>query len=116
MKARDFDAALGEIQMAVESGIRASFELMQMGNSGLPGGMDDEIRANLRRSIELGPRRRCERLRSILSFPPHHVRHFGLLERFWREGTFDRSVFLMTKFPDPGADTKANRAPAVMTS
>src|SRR5207244_2650331 len=47
-----------------------------------------------------------KQLQELIDFPPRHLRHFPLLARFWQDGSYDRSVFLMTKFPDP-ADGKA---------
>jgi hypothetical protein len=41
-------------------------------------------------------------IRSIILFPPHHIKHFSLLDSFFQPATFERSVFVMTKFPDEG--------------
>lgn len=40
-------------------------------------------------------------LGELARFPPqHHERHRALLQEFFRGGTFEQSVFIMTKFPD----------------
>jgi len=36
----------------------------------------------------------------LMTFPPHHSRHQKLLEDFNTVASFERSVFVMTKFPD----------------
>jgi hypothetical protein len=38
-------------------------------------------------------------IEQIVRFPPQHDRHGAKLEEFWKDGTYDESVFIMTKFP-----------------
>ena len=38
--------------------------------------------------------------RNFVQFPQHHQRHFGKLHAFYEECDYDKSVFIMTKFPD----------------
>lgn len=45
-------------------------------------------------------------LQNLLMAPPHHSRHYGKLETFHRVADYDKSVFIMTKFP--AARTEAN--------
>jgi hypothetical protein len=40
-------------------------------------------------------------LREVIEFPPHHGRHEQVLAQFHDAGSFEKSVFVMTKFPDP---------------
>ena len=42
----------------------------------------------------------------LCRYPPQHDRHFKKLPDFHKNGSFDRSVFIMTKFPD-GATPEA---------
>jgi hypothetical protein len=39
-------------------------------------------------------------IRSIIVFPPYHMKHFSLLDSFFQYAPFEESVFVMTKFPD----------------
>lgn len=57
-----------------------------------------------------------ERLRDLIDFPPHHLRHFPRLEAFWREGSYERSVFLMTKFPESDTDPQSIQLQSVINS
>jgi hypothetical protein len=56
------------------------------------------------RELELLIARRTERIRRQLEefahFPFWHVRHAQFLDDFGKKGTFEDSVFIMTKFPD----------------
>lgn len=50
----------------------------------------------------------AERLRALVQFPEHHGRHNALLPVFEEDGTFEESVFIMTKFPE--GNTPKDRA------
>lgn len=107
MKAKDFDAAMVDIERVVGYGVRATYELEFFKDSGLAAGKEDELRAELDARVERSHRGCRDQLRALIEFPPQHLRHFPRLEEFWRDGTYERSVFLMTKFPEPGDDPKA---------
>jgi hypothetical protein len=53
-------------------------------------------------------RQRCHSdLETLLDFPPRHIRHQPELDRFWADGGYEDSVFIMTKFPtDPPVTAK----------
>jgi hypothetical protein len=52
---------------------------------------------------------RCKQIVEVLiDFPPRHVRHFNILKEFWEHGSYDRSVFIMTKFPSDDGDKIKN--------
>lgn len=104
---KDLEAARRDIEAIVEDGMRAHDELNKMRNSGLSAAMEDEFRADLQARIDKDVDRCRRELLSLIDFPPRHVRHFTLLEQFWNEGSYERSVFLMTKFPEPGESAKA---------
>lgn len=107
MNARDLEATLVDIQKIVEYGVRAADDLMELQKSGLAVGLEDEICADLRERVEKSRQWSRKRLRELIAFPPQHLRHFPLLEQFWDEGSYVRSVFVMTKFPEVGADPRA---------
>src|SRR6185436_5153392 len=52
---------------------------------------------------------RCKQmLESLIEFPPRHIRHFNTLKEFWERGSYDQSVFIMTKFPNEDGDKVKN--------
>ncbi len=51
----------------------------------------------------------------ICRFPPQHDRHFRKLSEFHRDGSFDQSVFIMTKFPDGATPASAELAAVIDT-
>jgi hypothetical protein len=104
---KDLEAARRDIEAIVADGMRAQDELNAMRNSGLSAAMEDEFRADLQARIEKDADRCRRELMSLIDFPPRHVRHFELLKRFWDDGSYERSVFLMTKFPEPCESPKA---------
>jgi hypothetical protein len=57
------------------------------------------------RVIEDDIRRRKSRitkhLEEFANFPHWHLRHAAVLDDFAKQGTFEDSVFIMTKYPDP---------------
>ena len=105
--AKDFDAALVDIQRTVKAGVRADEDLNSLRNSGLSAGLEDEFRDRLMEDAEWSRRRCREQLSTLVKFPPQHLRHFPQLGQFWRDGSYERSVFLMTKFPEPSGGPKA---------
>ena len=111
---KDIEAARRDIEAIVADAMRAQNELNAMRNSGLSAAMEDEFRADLQARIEKDADRCRRELLNLVDFPPRHLRHFALLERFWEDGGYERSVFLMTKFPEPGEDEKAGELESVI--
>ena len=70
-------------------------------NSPLNAAMKDERDRELKE--EIGKRRSWTTrvLIDLATFPPHHAKHSQQLEEFKKAGGFEKSVFIMTKFPDP---------------
>jgi hypothetical protein len=52
-------------------------------------------------------------LNLLCRYPPQHDRHFRRLADFHREGSFDDSVFIMTKFPDGNTPESAQLTNAI---
>lgn len=48
-------------------------------------------------------------LKGMLRYPPHHAGHKAQLDAFLKEGPYEDSVFIMTKFPDAKGDAKLNQ-------
>jgi hypothetical protein len=72
-------------------------------NSPLPPALKDERDVDLKKQIADMVRRKLEVLADFASFPPFHERHQKLLKEFHGVAGFDKSVFIMTKFPDPAS-------------
>jgi hypothetical protein len=60
----------------------------------------------LQQRVDWSTKRVGDELQRLVDFPPRHIRHFPLLQAFWDDGSYERSVFVMTKFPDPGGNPK----------
>ena len=74
MKARGLDAALVDIQKIVEYGVHMDEERKRWPNSGLNPGKDDEVRAELDKSVEKSRRWCRELLCELIAFPPQYCR------------------------------------------
>lgn len=76
---------------------RALQELLN--NPVLPKANKDEMQLVFERQLkEFEASKRIE-LEKLVMFPPHKNRHFQGLTDFEVDGSFDKSVFIMTKFP-----------------
>jgi hypothetical protein len=74
---------------------------LELLNSAGPPAWKDEQDREMLANIE---KRKCQiqrLLTEFVEFPPFHVRHAPLLADFAKQGDYDKSVFIMTKFPDP---------------
>jgi hypothetical protein len=75
-------------------------DLAGLSRSGLSIALETEKREELLATLDKRRARRKQYiLDQIVRFPPHHDRHSAKLVDFWKNGTFDESVFIMTKFP-----------------
>jgi hypothetical protein len=63
--------------------------------------LKDEQAQDLQDDIERRRKRIDRLLNEFVAFPPFHVRHAPFLNDFAAKGGVDKSVFIMTKFPDP---------------
>ena len=70
-------------------------------NSPLPQGLKDEQDVDLKRQIAEVGRKKIEVLTRFALFPPYHERHQKPLDAFYQVSPFEKSVFVMTKYPDP---------------
>jgi hypothetical protein len=75
-------------------------KLEENANSEIPAAFKDEIQGVYKRQIDEMERLKRTILEKLVVFPPHKERHFQGLIDFENEGTFDKSVFIMTKFPN----------------
>jgi hypothetical protein len=63
--------------------------------------MKDERDQDFKSDFERQRLRVTKLLRDLVEFPPHHMRHEQFLAQFHGVAAFDKSIFVMTKFPDP---------------
>jgi hypothetical protein len=76
-----------------------SQERLDLLNSPLPPGLKDEQEKELADRIAKLQQQLQSVARELTLFPPHHLRHQMKIAEFHQDGTFDKSVFVMTKFP-----------------
>jgi hypothetical protein len=61
----------------------------------------DEREHDIKEDIDKQSRRIAKSIQDVIEFPPHHhKRHETQLEQFHQVASFEKSVFVMTKFPD----------------
>lgn len=97
----DFDNALAALRLDVLKLAQLERDRLDLLNSPLNPAMKDERDQDFKSDIERQRSRLLKVLKEVVEFPPQHLRHEPLLEQFHGTGTFEKSVFVMTKFPDP---------------
>lgn len=75
-------------------------ELNEVLQSALPKYQKDEMQAEVEARIDAYENRKTKALLELVKFPPQHLRHFPILADFHKAGSYDKSVFIMTKFPE----------------
>jgi hypothetical protein len=83
---------------------RLEGERIEVLNSNLPPAMKDEQDAAIKNQMEIQRKSVSQVLKTLLEFPPQHIRHKPKLESFHGVADFEKSVFVMTKFPDPNSN------------
>ena len=97
----DFDNALTALRLDILKLVQLERERLDLLNSPLNPAMKDERDQDFKSDIERQRLRLMKLLRGVVEFPPHHIRHEQFLAQFHGVATFDKSVFVMTKFPVP---------------
>ena len=70
-------------------------------NSDRSAAMKDEDAGQIEHEIARRRERIARHLEEFAHFPHWHARHAQLLDDFAKKGTYEDSVFIMTKYPDP---------------
>ena len=97
---RDVDLVLRSLESRFERIRYFMDEREKLGPRGLGAARTDEEQQWLTEQ-ERQFRERCRaELEDLIDFPPRHVRHQPHLDAFWATGSYEQSVFIMTKFPD----------------
>ena len=75
-------------------------ELNEVLESTLPKYQKDELQADIEARISAYESRKAKILSELVKFPPQHLRHFPKLAEFHLIAPYDKSIFIMTKFPE----------------
>jgi hypothetical protein len=104
---RDVDRVLSSLEYGFDQVRYYMTERERLGLRGLGPAQTDERQQQLT-ELERRYREDCRAdLEGLLTFPPRHIRHQPELDRFWADGGYEDSVFIMTKFPaDPPVTAK----------
>jgi hypothetical protein len=97
----DLTNALEALRLDILKVAQLERDRLELLNSPLNPAMRDEQDRDLQNDIERRRARLTRVLTELISFPPYHRRHEQLLADFHSVANFDKSVFIMTKFPDP---------------
>lgn len=100
---KDFEGIIRELDLIMRQQLAWHQQLRELGRYGFDATLEDEFQADLRQNMARNRLRLLRLLQRTVDFPPRHMRHFGTLERFWAEGSYDKSVFVMSKFPNGAA-------------
>ena len=107
---RDYEETLGFIKGYLQSIARWEQERIEtLNNKEYPQGFKDEQDVRLNGLIRESKERIVETLRHLTTFPPYHDVHDKYLAQFHQDSPFEKSVFIMTKFPNPKGDAPKDK-------
>ena len=104
----DFDSALTVLRKDIQSIVQLESERLDLLNSPLNAALKDERASHLTEEIERRRKLMLSVLQDVVDFPPQHTRHSPVLDQFHQKAKFNKSVFVMTKFPDAKAPAALN--------
>ena len=104
----DLENALTALRLDIVKLAQLERDRLDLLNSPLNPAMKDERDQDFKSDIERQRLRLMKVLREVVEFPPQHLRHEQVLPTFHGVSTFDKSVFVMTKFPDPKSSAPAD--------
>lgn len=97
----NLDNALMALRQDILKIAQLERERIELLNTPLNPAMRDERDQLLKSEIESRRQLLLRVLQEVVEFPPQHLRHELLLPPFHNIAKFDKSVFVMTKFPSP---------------
>jgi hypothetical protein len=59
-----------------------------------------DMQKDIEEQIQKYEDRQTKALDELLTFPPQHIRHFSKMADFHSKATYEKSIFIMTKFPE----------------
>lgn len=95
-----FKEVMGLLDQFYEQIMDRRQQLVKNMNLSLPKPQKDEMQQMLEAQISKLEKYKTDILEELVRYPPKHDRHFQLLQAFHNDGAFEKSVFIMTKFPD----------------
>jgi hypothetical protein len=107
---RDLETVLNDLQYEIKKRLELQAELNDLPNQRLSPGKEDEERQKLTQRLQDARSRCLGELDEALTFSPRHLRHRYSLDNFWKDGSYETSVFIMTKFPEAGKRATAKDA------
>ncbi len=105
----DIETALASLEVEFREQFAAQASWDEVKRTKLPAGKLDELRERFEAREDEARRRCVDELENLIDFSPRHVRHKDLLADFWAGGSYEKSVFVMTKFPSPGVPEQKDR-------
>lgn len=98
---RDLDGRLTALEQILRMKLREEEQLATArGTSFNILDVADELERVIREAIRSHSDHFRRELVDAIDFPPRHQRHFEALKKFWEQGSYEDSVFVMTKFSD----------------
>jgi hypothetical protein len=104
----DFESALIVLKQDIQGIVQLETERLNILNSPIPPGQKDERASFLAEEIERRRKMMLNVLQDVVNFPPQHTRHSPVLDQFHQTAKFNKSIFVMTKFPDANAPAALN--------
>jgi hypothetical protein len=95
------EQVIGELRVLFEHELeeRSKREKVYRGNYNP--GFQDELVEQINGQVKQWETRIASKLETLLRYPPQYIDHMDKLKGFHEKATYDRSVFIMTKFPKP---------------
>jgi hypothetical protein len=97
-----FEQTLSAVLTLHEKAAQAEQQRVDLLKSNLPQDQKDDLDRDAQRAIAKYTAYKLDALALLLRYPPHHVGILTKLDEFLRDGAYDKSVFIMTKFPAAG--------------
>ena len=104
----NLDDVLALLRIDIIKLAQLEHERLDLLNQPLNAAMKDERDQDLKNDIERQRRRLEGVLKQLIEFPPYHHRHDQFISKFHSVAAFNKSVFVMTKFPDQKDPAKAD--------
>jgi hypothetical protein len=105
---KDLTQVERDLEYLFQNKLKFKEELKRVENTGLSPQLEADQRDFLNKQVAVFSGKCQAELENLVAFPYWQIRHAKLLQDFWKNGNYDNSVFIMTKFPDPTQDKNKN--------
>jgi hypothetical protein len=109
---RSLEETLVSITQLIQQQTSLEEERRRLDERNLPPTIKEDIRESMGATLAKFEGHLTDALKTLVRFPPYHVRHTNVIGEFLDVSPFERSVFVMTKYPDgkvPEADQQLTR-------